>query len=478
GVVEALATPQPQQFGRVSRDLVQIFNPHPDSARQIMATIPFVAAVYERRRQGLPDRPTETAPRVREHPSGLRLVSSGIGTETSQRREREALQVALARSAGAHPSDAFAPLDRLRVQQALMQAASEAYQRHTGEHLAPASLSTWRTFTRNYALLEGRLLPDLYQLIVGARGVADDNLAHEVWDLGSEWPWQDENADLPTVRMSPDEIWLGSRRFALRPRVERSKRRLHPVRLKERHHERRPGEWRREFHHSTGICSYPPEDVVIEDFGEHLKSKAKHLLAEEDARVEPFTTSIRDGVDVRETVRNWFEGKLYVKELRRVRGEVGSVVVVFDEDEVDERYPWKMTWHGEHTQESDMAFYATDAGRQIVGPGIARCEYGGFLMSYPPGRMADVWTDPDYLHVRRKSEVLLLAALDYSEHRHVVYVAAKPPRSVFRTWAGRLGRQVVYLPLGSFSPVTLKKLRVFHVLSGHDKRAVAKDYIW
>ena len=28
------------------------------------------------------------------------------------------------------------------------------------------------------------------------------------------------------------------------------------------------------------------------------------------------------------------------------------------------------------------------------------------------------------------------------------------------------------------SPVTLKKLRVFHVLFGHDKRDIARDYIW
>lgn len=125
-----------------------------------------------------------------------------------------------------------------------------------------------------------------------------------------------------------------------------------------------------------------------------------------------------------------------------------------------------------------MAFYATPADRQIVGPGIARCEYGGFLMSYPPGRMYEVWADPDYDWVRSKSERLLLAGLDYSEHRIVVYVAAKPPRSVFKSWAGRIGRQIVYLPIGSLSPVTLKKLRVFHVLSGHDKRSIAKEYLW
>jgi hypothetical protein len=41
-----------------------------------------------------------------------------------------------------------------------------------------------------------------------------------------------------------------------------------------------------------------------------------------------------------------------------------------------------------------------------------------------------------------------------------------------------MGRKIVYLPLGSLSPVKLKRLRVLHILSGHDKREIAKDYIW
>ena len=44
-----------------------------------------------------------------------------------------------------------------------------------------------------------------------------------------------------------------------------------------------------------------------------------------------------------------------------------------------------MTWQGEHTQESDMAFYSTDPYEQLVGPGIIRAEYGGFLMSIRRG---------------------------------------------------------------------------------------------
>jgi len=473
GILEALDQPQAQQLQRITRQQVAVFNLHPDSARAVMGVTPFVSAIYERRRRGIPEPLPSARAITTRHASGLTLVSSGLETARQQVDRRARAQVHLARGAG--PSDE--PLDRQRLLIGLVQAAREAYEVQTGEHLGLSYVRTWLRFVRNYALLEGQLLPDLYQLVVGARGVADDNLAHEVWDLGSWWPWQQETSDIPTVEMTPDEIWLGSRRFALRPRVRRTKQRLHAVSKRQRKGEKRPGEWRREFADGWGICSYPPEDLAIEEFGRHLHRRAKHQLAEDDARVEPFSTSLLDGIDVRETVRNWFDHKLYVRELRRIRGEVGGVVVIFDEDH-DERYPWRMTWLGEHDQESDMAFYATDPGRQIVGPGIARCEYGGFAMSYPPRRMMEVWEDPDYRGGLTKPEVLLAAALDYSLEKHIVYVAAKPPRSHFQTWAGRLGRQICYLPLGGLSPVTLKKLRVFHVLSDHDKRDLAGEYIW
>ena len=84
----------------------------------------------------------------------------------------------------------------------------------------------------------------------------------------------------------------------------------------------------------------------------------------------------------------------------------------------------------------------------------------------------------DYFFAESKPETLLLAALDYSLEKLVVYAAPKPPRSVFRTIAGRLGRKIVYVPLGTLNKATLKKLRTMHVLDGHEKRETARDYIW
>ena len=203
--------------------------------------------------------------------------------------------------------------------------------------------------------------------------------------------------------------------------------------MKPRKKEKFPGEWASQLN-GTSICSYPPEDLVIEDYGRFLKKKGKSILSEERVRVEPFTTSILDGIDMRETIRKWYERRIYVRQFQKMHGEVGSVVVIFDEDR-DNRYPYTTTWLGENQNESDMAFYSTFPFDNLVGPGIGRAEYGGFLMSLPPRRMYDVWQDADYEFAESKSERLLLAALDYSIHHYVVYVAAKPPRSIFKTIA-------------------------------------------
>jgi hypothetical protein len=331
-------------------------------------------------------------------------------------------------------------------------------------------------YARNLALADGALMPGIFDLTVAARSIVDDNYGWEVWETAGRYPPQKTASDLETVQISGEEVWLDTKRIRLRRRLPSVKRRLRPVGLRPRKKEKIPGEWASQLD-GDSICSYPPEDLVIEDYGRFLKKKGKGILSEERVRTEPFTTSVLDGIDLRETIRNWHEGKIYVRQYQKISGEVGSVIVIFDEDR-DNRYYYMTTWLGEHQNESDMAFYSTFPFDNMVGPGIGRGEYGGFLMSLPARRMFNVWQDPDYDFAESKPERLLLAGLDYSLERFVVYVAAKPPRSIFRGIAARFGRTIIYVPIGQLSPVALKKIRVVHVLDGYDKRKAAKEYIW
>jgi hypothetical protein len=464
--------PQVEPLGRVRRENVRLFNLHPDSCREILAEYPFLSAVYELRRTPLPPEPAPGDLSLRKRFNALELIAGG----KKEVPEAEVLRQAVFRSAHHSGKEGEMP-DRQRVGYRLFEETARHFRQETGEPVHVWQKRAFFRFTRNYALTSGNLLPDFFQMLAAARSCVDDNFAYAFFRLASYTPWQKDESDIPTIRLRPDELWSGSRRIRFRPREQHRSKGLSPLAFLKRRKEKRPGEWLQGFD-SPSICSYPPEDLVIEDYGRFLRKKGAKQLSEEQSRLEPFSASMLDGIDMRETIRNLHEGRIYVRENLRVKGGVGGVVVIFDEDRGNAKYPYLMTWLGEHAQESDMAFYATPPGDNIVGPGISRCEYGGFLLSYPPRRMIDVWSDGDYSFARGKSEVLLLAALDYSPEKHVVYVAARPPRSYFRQIAARLGKKIVYIPLGSLSPVRLKKLRVLHILSGHDKREIAGDYVW
>ena len=424
-VLDAMEIPQPEPKRR-RREGLSLVNPHPDCLGEILLDYPFQQERYE--------------------------------TWRAQLQPNAAL------------------IDRRRTQLALFREAGVSYELNTGEKLQIWHRRLLARYSRNLALTERALVASLFDLTLSARGIVDENFAWEVWETASRYAHQQTSNDLETVNISGDEIWMNTRRLRLRRRLPSMKRRMGIPGLKKRKKEKIPGEWAKEVN-GNSICSYPPEDFVIENFGRNLKKKGKSVVSEERSTVEPFTTSLLDGIDLRETIRNWHERKIFVRNSRKVHGEVGSVVVIFDEDR-DGRYGYMTTWLGENQNESDMAFYSTRPFDQMVGPGIGRAEYGGFLMSLPARRMYDVWSDPDYDFAETKAERLLLAGMDYSIQKYVVYVAAKPPRTIFRNIAARFGRTIVYVPIGQLSPVTMKKLRVVHVLDGYDKREAAKEFIW
>lgn len=421
----ALQTTQVRPLGRVRRDGVQVFALAQEASREVTAEPPHLMNAYESWR----------ATGAREDPP-----------------------------------------DRTDAQLDLLRRAAEAHRKNSREVVSLSALAVLRRFSRNYALVEGRLAPDFFQLLVAARGAVNDNYAYEVWDEGTRYDHQEDPPSLATISPSIEDLYRYSRTIRFHRTLRQRRKRLRLV-AGDRPSEPYPGAWDQPFE-GRFLCSHPPEDLLIESYGAFLMKKARKVLSEEATRTEPFSTSLLDGIDVRETLRHWHEERLYVREERPVRGRVGAVVLIFDPDDgPEERYPWSLTWQGEHEQESDMAFYATPAGEQLVGPGISRCEYGGFLLTYPPGRMFGVWEDPFFARASTKAERLLLAAIDYCQETHIVYAADKPPRPFLKSLAGRFGKKLVYLPLGQLSPITLRQLRVFHVLAGHHVRPYAKDYI-
>ena len=158
-------------------------------------------------------------------------------------------------------------------------------------------------------------------------------------------------------------------------------------------------------------CSWPPEDVAIERFRTHVKDHALSILGNDLARSEKFTTSLKDGLDIRETLRNWHTGDLYVKVFPPNRGSLDCVIMLFDSPADPRDYPWRITWHAEAHDESTLSFFATRFEQELVGPGIALATYGGAMFLFPPRPIEDIWRDRQFYFTDTLEERLLGAAL-------------------------------------------------------------------
>ncbi|MGA2593386.1 MAG: hypothetical protein ABSH32_26010, partial [Bryobacteraceae bacterium] len=279
-VLDSMEQPQAQPMSRTRREGVQVVNPHPECLAEITVEYPNLQHRYEEFRRLMTD---------------ANLI------------------------------------DRRHAQLAVFRDAEKSYETNTGERIAHWQRRLLARYGRNLALADQALIAGLFDLTVAARSIVDDNYAWEVWETAGLYPPQKTASDLVTVKISGEEVWLDTKRIRLRRRLPSAKRRLRPVGLKPRKKEKFPGEWATQLD-GNSICSYPPEDLVIEDYGRFLKKKGKSILSEERARTEPYTTSLLDGIDLRETIRNWHAGKIYVREFQKIAGEVGSVIVIFDED--------------------------------------------------------------------------------------------------------------------------------------------------
>jgi hypothetical protein len=235
--------------------------------------------------------------------------------------------------------------------------------------------------------------------------------------------------------------------------------------------------WKKAWDESRSV-SWPPEDAIVESFAGYVRKRALSMTQLSLARSEEFSSSIMDGLDIKETLRQHHLDKLYVKVEPRVTGQVGAVVIIFEEEAPDsDRFPWKITWYAEHENESTLSFYATRFQDHIVGPGIARALYGGALFIYPPKSIPDVWDDPSLHRARTSMERLVFGAARHADDRYIAYVAPSRPTARMRSFCELHGRKLIYLPLSSFSRQTLWKLRSFHVLNGREVRSWAARFV-
>lgn len=350
--------------------------------------------------------------------------------------------------------------------------------------LTPQRLQLFLQYVRNLALLDRRLTPDLYTVVTAAKQIGGDEFAVTLIETAKDYGLGDGEEkeswmppgleklsfgigkavfpDGTVVRMKsrlpgPPQTW---RTLSLRPK---------PTPMKKRAWAQRWNPLRQ--------CSWPPEDTRIESFNLHVRDQAKALLGADLARTEKFTTSVKDGIDLRETLRHWHKKEIYVKEIPPARGTIEVVVFLFDTPADPETYSWQATWFAEHVEESTLCFYATPFGGNLVGPGIGQSVYGGAMFLFPPRPIPDIWSDPRLAFAKTLEERLLAGALLHSQEPHIALVSPVRPLARWRLLARRFRKRLIPIPLSRFSGQTVDRLRRFHVLNGHDVRSYAARFI-
>ncbi|RMF40745.1 MAG: hypothetical protein D6753_11020 [Planctomycetota bacterium] len=365
------------------------------------------------------------------------------------------------------------------VKQLLLSARS-SYLQDLGKRarrITPLLLKQCLKYIRNLTLIEHRMTPDLYTMAIAAQQILGDQFAIHLVETARNYPFGDPFSDMPMVTMGIDQARLPDgdvvdvvSRLPGPPRVWRS------LQLRKRPTKEQQQEWSRQWNPFTQ-CSWPPEDELIESFRTRVTERARALIGADLARTEKFTTSIKDGIDIRETLRHWYDGDIYVKVLPPSVGTIDCTVMLFDVPADPQDYPWRVTWYAEHANESTMAFYATDFRQEVIGPGIALATYGGAMFLFPPRAIPNVWEDPRLEMFQGLEERLVGAACLHARENHIALLSPCAPGAALRRIARTFRKRLVHLPSGSFNDAMIQQLRMVHVLNGKHVRSYADHFI-
>lgn len=357
--------------------------------------------------------------------------------------------------------------------------ARDAYRqelRDRARQITPLLLSQILKYARNLTLMERRLTPDLFTLVTAAKQVAGDAFAVHVAETARQYP-EGLTPPLDRLKMGVDKGQLRDGEVVrMVSRLPGPPLQWRSLTLQPRPREIDRQRWQMRWN-PFSQCSWPPEDQQIENFRAHVFDRARQAMGADLVKTEKFTTSIKDGIDIRDTVRHWYDGEIYVKILPPNRGRLDCAVMLFDAPADPRRYPWRTTWFAEHADESTLAFFATNFREEMVGPGICQATYGGALLLYPPVAIPDIWHDPRLDFCETLEERLLGAACLHSRCAHIALLSPLAPGPGWRRLAKRFKKTFVHLPLSHFSDSTIQQLRRVHVLNGTQVRSYAADFI-
>ena len=170
------------------------------------------------------------------------------------------------------------------------------------------------------------------------------------------------------------------------------------------------------------MCSWPPEDDRIESFHRHVRDQARAILGSDLARVEKFTTSVRDGIDIRrpcETgTRETSSSGCFRPAGARSRRLSFSLIAGGSPD----LYPSCDVVRGA-LGGVDPGLLRDRSNEKHGGPGHRPGRVWRGAVPLPAPAIPKNWTDPRLQFADTLEERLLAAAFLHSEDRHVAVVS-------------------------------------------------------
>lgn len=349
--------------------------------------------------------------------------------------------------------------------------------------ITPLHLSKCLQYIRNLSLMSRRMTPDLITIVTAAQQIMGDQYALHVAELANQYSYANapeddfETADRGVVKLGIDQARLPDGDVvSMVNRLPGPPISWRTLELKRKPSSPEKSRWKYQWN-PYSQCSYAPEDDRIENFRTRVFDRAKAIIGNDLARTEKFTTSVKDGIDIRDTLRHWYDRQIYVKVIPPSRGTLDACVMLFDSPSDPRDYPWRTTWFAEHKDESTLAFYATNFAEEMVGPGIGLSRYGGAMFLYPPVMIPDIWTDPRLDYTETLEERLIASACLHAGGRQIALLSALPPGVGWKKLAHRHKKTLVHVPLSSFSDEQVQQLRMVHVLNGREVRSYAEEFI-
>ncbi|MDB4338924.1 hypothetical protein OAF09_00920 [bacterium] len=366
----------------------------------------------------------------------------------------------------------------------LLIAARDAYRsdlQDRGRRVTSSHLSKCLQYIRNLSLIHRRLTPDLITIVTATQQILGDEFALRIAEIANQYAGNSiplsNTKDHHCVTLGIDQARLpNGDTHATVSRLPAPPVMWRTIQLQRRPNQTEKKDWQYNWD-PFSQCSYPPEDSRIETFRSRVFARAKSILGSDLAVTEKFTTSVKDGIDIRDTLRHWHEKQIYVRVNPPNRGILDACVMLFDSPSDPREYPWRTTWFAEHQDESTLAFYATHFRDELVGPGIGMGTYGGALFLYPPKAIPDIWQDPRLDYCETLEERLLSASCLHSAGKEIALLSALPPGAGWRKLAKRYRKRLVHIPLSSFSDEHIQQLRRVHVLNGTEVRSYADEFI-